>query len=330
MIKPTVSDERLQALRRAHSGAVKSGYVGVMEAMKRIELQCAKGTLETQYVGRSGPGERRTYTLAPVPMDVVWDICLRQGTYETECGSVGRGENLAHMSQSSGRLATGLTHEHMRAKESRHTYKLAEGAANAYIGKTRTLTKNTARLKYAVTELLQSRTQVGRDAMICYIVDLCETEGIRWVPWFLHSPTSIQSQDHAYIFRDFLFSLFSISSRAFKKYYLMPKIKQLGKLWKLDPPPEKAESFDTILEKLESQIYAEMIEEHERQVNLEKQEKAKHAKSLEEQASRINQMFLVRPKPEEYAKMRAAKQNLEDWEKENERKIAACKRNTDK
>jgi hypothetical protein len=218
----------------------------------------------------------------------------------------------------------------MKAHESRHTYKLFQGALNAYIGKVGVLSKNTDRLKYAISELLQSRGQVARDAGIAYILEICDTEGIRFVPWFLHSPTSVLSKEQAYIFRDFMFSMFSLCSRDFKKYYLMPKIKQLGKLWKLDQMAEKPKTFDAVLESLESRIYQEMAEEHDRLVNLEKAEERKKARYQKEQASRIKQMFVARPTSQDIAEAWEKKNKQDAWEKENERKIAACRHVTDK
>jgi hypothetical protein len=324
-----ISSERLHALRKANAGGIKSGYVGVMESMKRIEGKCAGGSLDTQYVGRSGPGEKRSYKVLPTPIDLVWDICLRQGTYEATCGPISRSEQKAHMSVSLGRLASGITHAHIKTHESRPTYKLSEGAQNAYAGKVEYLHKTTSRLKGAIEALFKCRSQVTRDGEIQHILELCEVEGVRFVPWFLHDPTSLLSKEHAYIFRAFLYSLFPISSRVFKKYYLMPKIKLTGKIWKLDPMREKAESFESIVEKLEKRIYDDMLAEHEKQINLEKLEQRKIAKESKEQASRIKQMFVVRPDSIEYREAWEAKKKQDDWEKENQRLIAQCKQETD-
>ncbi len=241
-------------LTQVHSRGIVKGAVGTLHTLQRIEGKCKPHTHTTQYVGRQGPGKTADYNVPGCANeDILWDICLHQ---------------MAYMSHSMGRYATGVGKGKAKPHETRQTHAKKEIAYNVGASRAEKLGNNGNSLKFWIHKLIRSRGETARIGIISEIKEITETTYGLEIPAFMEEPTNLVSTENAANTVSLMYSMFFMVSRDFKKYYLHPRIKKIRKHWKLGKKPDKPETIESLKKRILSQVM-EIPEQPKKRINLE-------------------------------------------------------------
>ncbi len=241
-------------LTQVHSRGIVKGAVGTLHTLQRIEGKCEPHTHTTQYVGRQGPGKTTDYNVTGcVNEDILWDICLHQ---------------MAYMSHTMGRYATGVGKGKAKPHETRQTHAKKEIAYNVGASRADKLGINGNNLKLWIHKLIRSRGETARTGIIQEIQDIVEsTHGLE-IPAFMSEPKNLVSTENAANTVSLMYSMFSLVSRDFKKYYLHPRIKKIRKTWKLQKQVDKPETMESLKQRILAQKM-EIQQEPKKRINME-------------------------------------------------------------